>query len=314
MGIHFSRIISNWDVCIDDWLKNSKSLTGLLSTFKAMVGTGLLSDDYIPEPYYGDPDNCSAVVININPGGSAPNEIEKEWSYRNNTTYRLIYDLLHKYSGKYSLFQAAYSPFTAPSWVPGVDWWAKYRIDFINRIVTDYNLAKGRGKLMECPPPLAMELCPLHSKNTSGLNFGKKAYFNHYKNNVILPAEEAVGTSQIPFGLAFASSIERIMNKCGYTQVLLHWKDGVDLITGTTIPNWPQKSNGVLKKRTYKLISYVKGNMEENAEGNVEGKVERHPFLLTWDNSGSIIKIDHKMMLDYQLVDKALVNAIASII
>ena len=296
MAILFSNVIKDWDDSIEHWLKNGKSLTGPMAPFRSFVKLGNLSDDYIPEPYYGDPDRCSAVVININPGSSTDNEYVKDWRNRSNPNCPLIWDLENTFSGKYSLFQEKYSPFTAESWVPGVQWWKDNRVAFIDKVVSQYNKAKGKAVNGE-RSPLAMEMCPLHSKDTKGLNLGKKEFRSHYINYVFRPAEEAVQSSLLPFGLGFASFIEKIMNKCGYKKTLLHWEDGVDLLNSRrAIPQWPT-SDGKPKKRTYKLIS----NGEKGA------------FLFTWDRSGSIIKHNATRMREYEDVDDQMILAIAAI-
>ena len=97
----FSVFFKEWDQCIDDWFQNPSNLTGRLKPFQN-VGCSLC---YLPEPYYGDPECCSAVVININPGSSSPDEHVKEWPNQNNPSDFLIYDFAHKYSGNYLTFR-----------------------------------------------------------------------------------------------------------------------------------------------------------------------------------------------------------------
>ena len=300
--------LNDWDDSIKCWDLHHTALSGLLSPFAGLVRSSKLTPDYLPEPYYGDPDNCSAVVLNINPGSSSSNEATKLWNNRSfaNT---LMYEFSNTFSSKYSDFQKVYSPFAAPNWVPGVQWWKDNRNDYIKRVVQLYHTHKGTlGKTGTTP--FAMELCPLHSNNVQGINFTLKGLRSIYMANVIAPAAIITKTSDIPFGLGFASSICNLLQKpeCGGFQVVRTWKNGLDLVPSSSpkpIPNWPVDKNGGPKKRTYQLLRSAAFN--ECADDHVY-------FLFTWDQSGSIIKITTNMMNDYTSVDDYIIRGITTII
>ena len=292
-------IAEEWDKSISEWLFCSKSLTGPLSAFSQMAKSGGLSNSHIPEPYYGDADNCSAVVVNINPGLTDA-DIIKHWDYRTSPEYRLIYDLSYMCSGKYSDWQMLYSPFVSGPWVPGVQWWANNRNDFIDKVVRLYNAAKGRPYISS-KNPFAIELCPLHSGDTRNVKLNSNGLRQYYKQSVFGPAEKVIQRSQIPFGIGFASLINTILQKLGYNNVLLYWKDGFDITNGqpgTSISSWPKSAKGKPLTRTYKLIQ----NEREIT------------YLLIWDHSGSIIKLTSSIMQQYSTIDDALIKQIAQII
>ena len=50
--------IKEWDSIIQEWMKNKNVLCPFIGKSKD------LSKDHLPEPYYGDMDNCSIVMIN----------------------------------------------------------------------------------------------------------------------------------------------------------------------------------------------------------------------------------------------------------
>lgn len=309
----FSVFFKEWDQCIDDWFQNPSNLTGRLKSFQN-VGCSLC---YLPEPYYGDPECCSAVVININPGSSSPDEHVKEWPNQNNPSDFLIYDFAHKYSGNYFNFQKDYSPFVAPPTVPGVEWWRNNRNDFIRRIINLYNHFKNRsfdsGKV-----PFAMELCPLHSRTTASINFSKKCFRSVYLKNVFFPASFAILNSSIPFGLGFSSTLCKIMQtkEAGNFKIIYLWKNGVDL-NNRLIPNWPVDNVGYPKKRTYALLKSTDLTYEGENIDNPSVKNQECPvcyFLITWDQSGSIIKIGDRMMKEYASVDEQVVKYISNLI
>lgn len=294
-------IATDWDECISEWLFCAKRLTGPLSVFSQMVQSGGLSDNYIPEPYYGDADNCSAVVVNINPGLTDADVI-KHWNFRTSPDYRLIYDLSYMCSGKYSDWQAIYAPFTAGPWVPGVQWWADNRNDFIDKVVRLFNCYKGQPYISS-KKPFAIELCPFHSGNTGNFKLDSKVLVPYYADFVFGPVEQVIKKSQIPFGIGFASLINTVLKKLGYKKVLLYWKDGYDITNGQpghAIQSWPINSDDQLWKRTYKLIQSID-----------ETKMT---YLLTWDNSGSIIKLTSEMMCKFSAVDDALLKQVAKLI
>ncbi len=58
---------------------------------------GNLDFENLPSPYFGDPYDCSAVIININPGASS---VDSE--YKNSRAREI--DLLKKFDNKYRDF------------------------------------------------------------------------------------------------------------------------------------------------------------------------------------------------------------------
>ena len=304
--------LDDWDVAIKTWDLNSRGLSGMLSPFSGLVADSKLSSDYLPEPYYGNPDNCSAVVLNINPGSSSINEVTKLWYHRKSSTHKLIYDFVNRFNSTYSSFQKVYSPFVASNSVPGVQWWKEYRIEFINNVVKLYELHKhniiGSGLLAN---PFAMELCPLHSNDISGINFSQQVLRKDYMSYVIMPAVHILKQSNLPFGLGFSSMICNILKKqeCGEFHVVKTWQDGKEFVPSgsiTSISNWPKDKNGNCKKRTYQL---VRSDSFESL-GFDKGVY----FLFTWDRSGSIIKITSDMMDEYAEVDDMIIRDISAIV
>jgi len=297
-------MIQDWDKDIQNWINGHPSnhpvISGRMKDFAPFVSAGNLSGDYLPEPYYGDPDNCSTVVLNINPGSSCPNEDTKNITNRADPTNgTIIYDFENKFNRVYSAFQKVYSPFAAPNWVPGVNWWKDNRNDYINNIVRLYCNLKGKSLPDSMPTPFAFELCPLHSKDTTKLNFTKKVFLPVYRDNIFSPATDILARSVIPFGLGFSSTVNSVMTdkKLGAYEQVEIWSAGKDS-KGKAVPNWPLNSKGMPKKRTYVLL---KGISPETSGSY---------FLNTWDNSGHLIYITRNMMSEYKDVDGYIVKEI----
>ncbi|MBQ3884282.1 MAG: hypothetical protein II731_05360, partial [Succinivibrio sp.] len=57
-----SSYINFWDQTIESLFANS-------SVKSLPLNLGIkIQEDYMPEPYMGDPNNCSFVIVNLNPG------------------------------------------------------------------------------------------------------------------------------------------------------------------------------------------------------------------------------------------------------
>lgn len=66
------KFIEYWDEVIRQWANGDGSLESVPETERLWfdkTNTNLIPE-YMPEPYWGNPDKCSAVVLNYNPGGS----------------------------------------------------------------------------------------------------------------------------------------------------------------------------------------------------------------------------------------------------
>ena len=314
--------LAQWDDCIDQWYRSSMAhtrpmaLTGPIAPFSSMEE---LSYEYLPEPYYGDYRKCLAPVININPGRCCANEDSKNWDYRNDPVLgKLLYDFGHNHNCKYSEWQKVYSPFVN-RFVPGSkDWWEPYRNEYINRVIELYQAAKNSTDVKQLPAegpgnnvfhgitPFALELCPLHSENISGLNFNFKGHKQTYIENVIEPACESLKYSKIPFGLGFGRKVYDALCVSGLFVECKRWENGLDVKTSKEITGWPQKNRRPIN-RTYALL---KGNYEDAGIG----LNDHHPyFLVTW-HQGSFIKITHTVMVNFAAVDEHIVRQIAQII
>ncbi len=129
---------------------------------------------HLPEPYWGDPENCSIVILNYNPGGGTGMDIHAYKFTNGNPKFlpfppNTMIDYVYKHS--YSCLAKDF-----PIWkikIPhgrewlnsyaGRKWWLEKK-NWVNHIVC----AKSNGIDTETIPPFAMELCGWHSKNWPG--------------------------------------------------------------------------------------------------------------------------------------------------
>lgn len=75
------KFINAWDNIIDDWM-NIPCVSDPSNPFNPLQVHPSLSVEHLPEPYFGDPADCSIVMINLNPGEGGPIQ---HWSMQNNS-------------------------------------------------------------------------------------------------------------------------------------------------------------------------------------------------------------------------------------
>ena len=146
-------------------------------------GMGLSQDKYLklmPEPFWGDPDNCMAVMINLNPGCGDDDKF-----------YIGKYAIQAKkvLSSGYVAFAKQNPYFTNAAFHPAATvWWGK-RLTWLHKVLNrqgDYRL------------PFMTELCPWHSSKwaEAKINFAK--YKPNYINEVFKAAAYASMHSKTP--------------------------------------------------------------------------------------------------------------------
>lgn len=236
-------VIDFWDDYIKDWVDGPKKLAdsekakGRYFAHSKKLNTGVY---YLPEPYYGNIEKPSVVIIDFNPGLSSPFDRFKE-----HVGGRFLYDYVGTHP--YSQFNEVYSPFTDASLksigtsneIPGAEWWRDKRMDWIKNFVANYSSLAISGD------PLVFELCPWHSKEWSSKCIsGMQKFLLDY---VFEPASDAIGRSDLPFGFCFGKGIgDELVTNQNFS-VIFDWnKDNI-------IGNWP-KSTGKNSDRSYRLL------------------------------------------------------------
>lgn len=185
--------IKYWDEVVRQWLDNDadfNSFNGVAAeqsaVIKAIYENCKGDPDYIintmhmPEPYWGDPSNCSIVLLDYNPaGGSDPNcHTTIKYKDGDETGMKLIKyvkddNCYSKFAKKCPVFRdEKYLKENGMSWFcakkekggkggyEGYYWWQSKR-EWLDHLV-EVTCGKKDGKL-----PFGMELCGWHSKNWS---------------------------------------------------------------------------------------------------------------------------------------------------
>lgn len=251
-----------WDAYLSDWYADPKAKA---ANDIWNVKSSKLNEDEIPEPYYcgvnPSANELDAVVLNINPGASAPNEITKFWSQRTNPSAFIINDW---YTGKimsYRDMNEKYNPllFATPITVPGKKWWDSNRFKWLDRWLGANNYDRKRI--------LTIEPCPWHSDSWKGnieMLFSNKNFIDYFNDYVLVPAADSISKSKLignsskkPYGLWFGS-------KAFAEQLIKVYKF-------KTVATW----NKFAKKREYILLE---GKVyDKNAAKDIEVR-----FLFMW--------------------------------
>ena len=175
----------------------------------------------MPEFFLGDPDSCSAVILNLNPGTA-----DQGFHYSRFNDY--------DYSKNAKEFPLGDS---------GSEWWfgkngTGGRNAWINNLI-------GNDKGLK---PFALEICPLHSKSWGRLDYNNAELKDEIAKYVFDPAFKAVSNSKADFAIAIGKDFVKILKHFGFKERLA-WDQNQH-------PQnvWPQNKKGLPINRTFVLF------------------------------------------------------------
>lgn len=196
-----------WDTIIDQWINAPQSILPYTQ------GKSRLSIEYLPEPYYGDMDNCSIVIINLNPGTGICTQHQSLINIPKTEIYEANNKKYSGYAKPFMYLDDPYPLFCRNS--EAAKWW-KPRKRWIDRILINRGINTDKK-------PFAIELCSLHSPSFELSNPAKYISIIRKINSKIdvMPAiEYAITKSDAKLGLAVGKPIYNAMIKNGYSDVL----------------------------------------------------------------------------------------------
>lgn len=151
--------IDYWDSVIRDWAETGE-ITASESFWFDEQRHLMLNSRLMPEPYWGDIDDNSVVLVNFNPAGSVSEDITDTCHLVNKHDRSTVCGLM---SSKYSDIACGFPLLDEfPIQYAGASWWQK-RVRWVRRFVPDSHRN-----------PFAMELCAWHSKKWAGGKYGLK--------------------------------------------------------------------------------------------------------------------------------------------
>ena len=201
-----------WDDVIKAWLECGDSFDAQKNPLN-VLNDGTLSLQHLPEPYYGDMDNPSIVIINLNPGTG----LCEQCHLRKDKPDILVNDVMNNsYSEIAKVFPIERNSKNVHMPRESINWW-KSRLEWINHIL---EIRKNMGiSIDDNKKPFAIELVPLHSKS---FKVSKAAKYVKNKYPAILGAiEYAITKSDAQMGLAIGKPIYDTLKQFGYTDITL---------------------------------------------------------------------------------------------
>lgn len=209
--------IKYWDDVINQWLG------GTIDPCQKQYGH-LVNIAHMPEPYWGDPDNCSFVIVNYNPGGGQDRNPHTYYACVNCTNH---IGLLSQYVKNNSYSQLAMdfpllldkSLLHHKTWITtygGYQWWQAKK-PWITHLAKAAKVATPDEGLM----PFAIELCPWHNaswSNTQELydNSHLKPVVKTYVSDVILAA---IAASKAKFGYFIGRNHIPVLLTAGFVKI-----------------------------------------------------------------------------------------------
>lgn len=207
-----------WDDVISGWLKCSDPFDAQKNPLQNL-NDGTLSLQHLPEPYYGDMDNPSIVIINLNPGTG----LCEQCHLRKDVPGILVNDVkVNDVKGDSYSKMAKVFPIDGKSknvHMPqeSSNWWVS-RLLWINHILT-VREKMGIPIDRNNKKPFAIELVPLHSKS---FKVSKAPDYVKNKYPAVLGAiEHAITESDAKMGLAIGKPIYDTLTQFGYTDITL---------------------------------------------------------------------------------------------
>ena len=198
--------IEYWDEVISLWSQGQGDIKSIPENEKCwfVEGTNLHSN-LMPEPYWGDPGRCSAVLLNYNPGGPKGIPPIEDNCHINHVKdpvdiSKMSGAMFKKYSDVAKRFpwkdkNSEYAFVTSEKQKASKNWMLR-RNKWICSLVGETNL-----------PPFFMEICGWHSYNWKGVRFKSnsrydaKPLMDYLKKHILPVLMYAIPKSQLGIGL-----------------------------------------------------------------------------------------------------------------
>lgn len=203
--------ITYWDNVIREWAADGSVPSSEKCWF---VPESRLRTELMPEPYWGDPYNCSAVLLNYNPGGPdgqpSPDDkchINHVHSGDTSKMSGALHDCYSHQAIRFPWLDADDELVEFVATAEDTKKWMRQRNRWISRIASSDRR------------PFFFDLCGWHSKNWSLGNYTPeiRAYIAEH----ILPMlHEAIAKSDLGIGLCVGKQLgDRVLPGLGFTEV-----------------------------------------------------------------------------------------------
>ena len=205
------EFIDYWDKTIKEWADSGGEIPESEQVWFEGKSKLCKWSKLMPEPYWGDPENCSVVILNYNPACSESPESYDTCHLDNAKNERSLSGKLSLHYSKEALEFRHFdeNPDCPYRCFAGTIWWRNKR-EWLNNL-TDNDKKK----------PFALELIGWHSPGwTIDLSNKSNSKIKEIlKENVIDIFIEAIKNSDLQIGYATGKQIAVLFNKLGYRNV-----------------------------------------------------------------------------------------------
>ena len=203
------EFIEYWDEVISQWAKGDGSVKSVPESERVWfdrTNTNLISE-YMPEPYGGNLDKCSAVVINYNPGGSDTVSKDAYCHISQVAVDGSMPDIMGKSYSEIALEFPWLNPtdqrpdFMNDKRLQPTIKWLQNRKEWVDSLLG--NASDSNQTLM----PFFIDICGWHSKNWKGVRFKSNRSYDatplvdYLKNHILPVLMYAIPKSQLGIGL-----------------------------------------------------------------------------------------------------------------
>ncbi len=218
------EFVDYWDRVIEDWFYDVIDADQEHVFDLSYEGKYKFQKDYMPEPYWGNPQKCSIVIIDYNPaGGDDQNSFTWREFANSNKTRMVSYVKQHKYSKLALAFPILEKDDKkCPDFLRkygGRKWWLSKK-EWLDRLVSF-----GTSQKTDCndnnKKPFAIELCGWHSAKWNS-DFSQKILDNKHLHltitvaqHFILPMLAAIKKSDSHFGVCVGKKFGNIFSCFG---------------------------------------------------------------------------------------------------
>lgn len=218
------EFVDYWDRVIEDWFYDVIDADQEHVFDLSYEGKYKFQKDYMPEPYWGNPQKCSIVIIDYNPaGGDDQNSFTWREFANSNKTRMVSYVKQHKYSKLALAFPILEKDDKkCPDFLRkygGRKWWLTKK-EWIDRFVSIGSAQNNNcSKNNENKKPFAIELCGWHSAKWSS-NFNQilqnnKALYKSVIIHFLLPMLAAIKKSDLHLGVCVGKRFGDIFSRIG---------------------------------------------------------------------------------------------------
>lgn len=216
----FTKFFNDCDTFLEAWLNNPATMANSSPFFQNSTSFLWSQYKYMPEPFLGNPYDCSAVILNLNPGNA-----EQDYHCSHSRAQAIVKKGYSQFAKDFSIF---------PQNAGGYIWWfGRKGNSGRNKWISRFT---GSDK-----KPFAIDLCPWHSKSWGKINF-TAAVIKEINDKVLTPAFAAVKNSQLKFVIAIGKSYIDVLKSLGFVDVKTYDKN-------SQLTSWPVGVN-----RTYTLL------------------------------------------------------------